>query len=212
MSEGNAPISADTSSSQATQPAQSASSSQPQIDIVKQCERIIEKYHLGQTDKTDAIISLIHIVPGSTVSGSPGFHAFAQYLAQLEEEDRRNQTSAERGRQPPASANSSCPGQSQSSTDPTDSNRPGTSTDPTDSNGSGASTSFVPHSSGKDKQPASHTFIRAHSPDAEEGGVKRVKIDDAYLPWIDRDVTTDQRDTDRVRQNLDKTRRQLAEF
>ncbi|KAF8350321.1 hypothetical protein F5887DRAFT_877576 [Amanita rubescens] len=196
MSDNNLSSSTVPTSTQSTQSAPARSR-----DLVRDCDKIIERYHSGVLEKSEALASIIRIIPESTTLGSQGFNAFTQYLARLEEEDDRNLSAAQRGRQASSTtANSNESEREQNITTSANSNE-------SDPSGSSDSQPFE-----KAQPPRTHTFTRACSPGLEGNGVKRAKIDDTYLPWLDKDAIDEQLDTERIKEDLAKTRRQLAEY
>ncbi|KIL54271.1 hypothetical protein M378DRAFT_63633, partial [Amanita muscaria Koide BX008] len=130
--------------------------------IISECEKIVEQYHKGDIDRTEAVLKLALTIPDSTTVGSPGSDAFAQYHARLEEEDERNQSAARKGK------NAQIP---------------------------------------RAQTPPTRSFVRAASP-SDDFNIKRVKLDEQFLPWVSADSDAEQR----LGENLNRTRLQLAEF
>src|SRR6266550_8656565 len=82
-----------------TQPVHSTRPSSRTRDLVRTCDTVIDQYHSGLLEKSEALASIVRIIPDSTIIGTQGFDAFSQYVARLEEDDKRNRSAAERGRQ-----------------------------------------------------------------------------------------------------------------
>ncbi|KAM6500136.1 hypothetical protein JOM56_003150 [Amanita muscaria] len=164
------------------------------LGVVQDSNTIVEQFHRGEIDRTDAILKLVTAIPNSTVLNSTGANAFAQYYARLEEEEDRNQSAGRRGGASPSGnihANVGRRVPESAQTDP-------------------APVSACPEAEppGTNQQSTTRSLIRGLSPQTDDAAVKRIKIDERFLPWAVNDADAE----GRLGESLNQTRLQLAEY
>ncbi|KIL58036.1 hypothetical protein M378DRAFT_87058 [Amanita muscaria Koide BX008] len=174
----------------------SATASHPSdpAQVVRSCDNILEQFRRKEINRPNAVLALARAIPQATSIGSPSAEAFAQYYSRLEDEGERNASASRRGQY--AQAASADPGGS------------GTSPHAPAEDSSDTRPSSQTVSTGASEQSHAQTLVRALSPQGDEPGIKRVKLDERFLPWtiLDNDAE------DRLGGPLNQTRLQLAEF